>query len=180
MNEIVGWSPGWRKSVHSLSGECVEVSEYSQRAIAVRDSKNMSGLNLIIATNAWREFVGRVKCELLLCNSSTRCRRNGVPTGPTASPTMRPRQAAGTAWCRPSATSRRSGRFPSPELRKRVNSPPKLRCPDQASRRYRYSFPPGLTAAAAGVILPGCRRRRGRAGFAAARPCRTRRRRWLR
>lgn len=49
----------WRKSSYSgqTGGDCIECAEGSQSKVHVRDSKNLSGPQLIFETNAWRHFV---------------------------------------------------------------------------------------------------------------------------
>ncbi|WP_436493098.1 DUF397 domain-containing protein [Actinokineospora sp. HUAS TT18] len=49
---------GWRKSSHSTNpqGDCVEVL-LTDRAVAVRDSKNADGPFLAVAAPAWAAFV---------------------------------------------------------------------------------------------------------------------------
>jgi len=53
----------WRKS--SLSGpnggQCVEVATDLPGAVAVRDSKNPHGPNLLFTPGEWRAFVGGIK-----------------------------------------------------------------------------------------------------------------------
>ncbi|MGJ6960501.1 DUF397 domain-containing protein [Streptosporangium sp. G11] len=53
----------WRKS--SLSGDngaqCVEVAVNLPGAIAVRDSKDPDGANLLFTSAGWRAFVGGIK-----------------------------------------------------------------------------------------------------------------------
>ncbi|MEU3166858.1 DUF397 domain-containing protein [Streptosporangium sp. NPDC006930] len=53
----------WRKS--SLSGpnggQCVEVAANLPGAVAVRDSKDPHGPNLLFTPGEWRAFVGGIK-----------------------------------------------------------------------------------------------------------------------
>ena len=52
----------WHKSSHSsASGQCVEVAPVAG-TIAVRDSKNPAGPELIFTRPAWVAFVEGVKC----------------------------------------------------------------------------------------------------------------------
>jgi uncharacterized protein DUF397 len=52
----------WHKSSHSsANGQCVEVAPVSG-TIAVRDSKNPAGPELIFTRQAWVAFVEGVKC----------------------------------------------------------------------------------------------------------------------
>jgi Domain of unknown function (DUF397) len=53
----------WRKSTHSVTGECVEVGEHILRIVAVRDNKDTAGSHLFFTKKEWREFVGRVKAS---------------------------------------------------------------------------------------------------------------------
>ena len=53
---------GWRKSSYSGGdGDCVEVAHDLPAAVAVRDSKNPSGLRLVLAPEEWRRFTVRVR-----------------------------------------------------------------------------------------------------------------------
>jgi hypothetical protein len=55
----------WRKSTHSsTSGQCVEVAHLPE-AIAVRDSKDPTGPELIFTHEAWAAFVQRAKDDWL-------------------------------------------------------------------------------------------------------------------
>ncbi|MEU7955479.1 DUF397 domain-containing protein [Micromonospora chalcea] len=49
----------WRKSSRSCQGNCVEVSLASP-LVAVRDSKDPNGPELLISREAWRRFLRRV------------------------------------------------------------------------------------------------------------------------
>jgi hypothetical protein len=52
----------WHKSSHSsANGQCVEVAPVAG-TIAVRDSKNPAGPELIFTRRAWVAFVEGVKC----------------------------------------------------------------------------------------------------------------------
>jgi hypothetical protein len=50
----------WRKSTRSVSGDCVEVAR-TPSAVAVRDSKDPSGLVLWFSPDTWRTFIGAVR-----------------------------------------------------------------------------------------------------------------------
>jgi hypothetical protein len=49
----------WRKSSFSGSngGNCVEIAQFPDTAVAVRDSKNPDGPRLVLAPDVWRTFV---------------------------------------------------------------------------------------------------------------------------
>ena len=53
----------WRKSSYSSNGggTCVEVAEFPDTVIAVRDSKDPEGPKLVFAAGEWRSFVAGVK-----------------------------------------------------------------------------------------------------------------------
>jgi hypothetical protein len=52
----------WRKSsFSSAQGNCVEVSAAEEAAVAVRDSKDVSGPELGFTSQAWTVFVQAVK-----------------------------------------------------------------------------------------------------------------------
>jgi hypothetical protein len=53
----------WRKSSYSSNGggTCVEVAEFPDAVIAVRDSKDQDGPKLVFAVGEWRSFVTGVK-----------------------------------------------------------------------------------------------------------------------
>lgn len=55
----------WRKSSYSSNGggTCVEVAEFPDTVIAVRDSKDPEGPELVFAAGEWRSFVAGVKAE---------------------------------------------------------------------------------------------------------------------
>lgn len=59
---MIAIEPGttWRKSSYSAgNGACVEVGWTKPALVAVRDSKNNSGPNLIFTSSTWREFLAR-------------------------------------------------------------------------------------------------------------------------
>ena len=52
----------WRKSSYSSAqGNCVEVCLSEPGAVAVRDSKDQAGLELVVGDRAWSAFVLAVK-----------------------------------------------------------------------------------------------------------------------
>lgn len=52
----------WRKSSYSSAqGNCVEVCTDDHSAVAVRDSKNVPGPDLVVSGQAWSEFVQGIK-----------------------------------------------------------------------------------------------------------------------
>ncbi|MFC4586852.1 DUF397 domain-containing protein [Sphaerisporangium corydalis] len=53
----------WYKSSYSggNGGSCVEVAGLAEGRIAVRDSKNLAGPILAVASVQWRTFIGGVK-----------------------------------------------------------------------------------------------------------------------
>lgn len=53
----------WRKSTRSsdTGGQCVEVTTNLPGAVAIRDSKNPNGPELVFTAGEWREFVAAVK-----------------------------------------------------------------------------------------------------------------------
>jgi hypothetical protein len=52
----------WRKSSYSgQTGDCVEVADTLQGVMAVRDSKDPDGPELVIAPFAWRALASRIK-----------------------------------------------------------------------------------------------------------------------
>jgi hypothetical protein len=55
----------WRKSSHSNGGEaaCVEVADNLPGIVAVRDSKDPHGPELIFTSAAWRTFTHAVRTE---------------------------------------------------------------------------------------------------------------------
>ena len=56
-------SADWRKSSRSgdNGGACVEVARNLPRIVAVRDSKNPDAPVLIVSTDAWAQFVTRLR-----------------------------------------------------------------------------------------------------------------------
>ena len=52
----------WRKSSRSsdTGGQCVEVADLAV-AVAVRDSKDPDGPNIVLEANAWRSIACRIK-----------------------------------------------------------------------------------------------------------------------
>jgi hypothetical protein len=53
----------WRKSSYSGSsgGNCVEVAQFPASAIAMRDSKDPDGPQLVFTPDEWQAFVAGVK-----------------------------------------------------------------------------------------------------------------------
>ena len=52
----------WHKSSYSgQSGNCVEVARNLPGLVAVRDSKEADGVQLVVAPEAWRVFVRNVR-----------------------------------------------------------------------------------------------------------------------
>lgn len=53
----------WRKSSRSGSdgGSCVEVATNLDAMVGVRDSKDPGGPVVVVSSDAWRAFVGRMK-----------------------------------------------------------------------------------------------------------------------
>lgn len=62
MNERKPTSQVWRKSSYSgASGGCVEIAKISLNSIAVRDSKDMSGPQLLFSSTEWKRFTFRIR-----------------------------------------------------------------------------------------------------------------------
>ena len=59
MTEIDLSRAEWRKS--SQSGNCVEVARNLPRLVAVHDSKQPDGVNLVVSQQAWRVFFRGVR-----------------------------------------------------------------------------------------------------------------------
>jgi hypothetical protein len=53
----------WRKSSYSgaSGGDCVEIAQFPDTAVAVRDSKDPDGPRLVLAPDVWHAFVTGVK-----------------------------------------------------------------------------------------------------------------------
>jgi hypothetical protein len=53
----------WRKSSYSGNGggNCVEVAQFPDPAVAVRDSKNPDGHMLVFTPDEWRAFIAGVR-----------------------------------------------------------------------------------------------------------------------
>jgi len=52
----------WRKSSYSSqSGNCVEVARNLSRLVAIRDSKEPGGARLVVSSEVWRVFMGKVR-----------------------------------------------------------------------------------------------------------------------
>jgi hypothetical protein len=52
---------GWQKSSYSgQSGNCVEVARNLVGLVAVRDSNNPDGVELVVSRDAWRVFIKSV------------------------------------------------------------------------------------------------------------------------
>jgi hypothetical protein len=53
----------WRKSSYSgaSGGNCVEVAQFPDPAVAVRDSKDPEGPRLVLTRDSWQAFVTDVK-----------------------------------------------------------------------------------------------------------------------
>jgi hypothetical protein len=70
----------WRKSSYSTSngGGCVEVARFPASAIAVRDSKDPDGPQLVFAMDEWRAFVAGLKAGQFDLSLSLRA-RGAVP-----------------------------------------------------------------------------------------------------
>ena len=62
INDLDSSRATWRTSTYSGNGgNCVEVANNLPAAIAVRDSKNPSGPQLILAPEEWRRFTAGVR-----------------------------------------------------------------------------------------------------------------------
>jgi hypothetical protein len=62
VQELATRNLSFRKSSYSnAQGECVEVSPYSPRQVAVRDSKDAGGSWLFFTVDGWQEFVSQVR-----------------------------------------------------------------------------------------------------------------------
>jgi len=61
VNKLAKPIVGWRKSTHSISGECVEVRGGTRKNVVVRDNKDAAGPQLDFSSNEWREFVCHLK-----------------------------------------------------------------------------------------------------------------------
>jgi hypothetical protein len=61
--QCVEVAAAWRKSSYSggNGGDCVEVADNMPRIVAVRDSKNPSGPELVFSRAAWETFTDGVK-----------------------------------------------------------------------------------------------------------------------
>jgi hypothetical protein len=53
----------WRKSTYSggNGGDCVEVGGGTERAVTVRDTKDLAGAVLTFGPDAWRRFAATIK-----------------------------------------------------------------------------------------------------------------------
>lgn len=53
----------WRKSSRSSDngGQCVEVAANLPRVVAIRDSKDPNGPNLLLTPTEWRTFIHGIK-----------------------------------------------------------------------------------------------------------------------
>lgn len=67
----------WRKCSYSGSGggNCVEVAQVPDPAVALRDSKNPDGPQLVFTPDEWRAFVAGVKAGEFDLSLSSRARR---------------------------------------------------------------------------------------------------------
>jgi Domain of unknown function (DUF397) len=62
MTEIDLSRAEWRKSSHSSQdGNCVEVARNLPGLVAVHDSKQPDGVNLVVSQQAWRVFLRGVR-----------------------------------------------------------------------------------------------------------------------
>ena len=56
----------WRKSSHSAAnGDCVEVGQFVNGYIGVRDSKNAAEVSLGCTPAGWRTLIGEIKQDRL-------------------------------------------------------------------------------------------------------------------
>ncbi|WP_079063910.1 DUF397 domain-containing protein [Streptomyces sp. NRRL F-4489] len=52
----------WRKSSYSdTGGDCVELTQLAPGATAIRDSKNVTGPQVIVTARAWASFIAALK-----------------------------------------------------------------------------------------------------------------------
>jgi hypothetical protein len=65
VSDIAKMRISFRKSTHSVTGECIEAGSQSSRLMAVRDSKDAGGPQISISSADWRGFVSRIKAGRL-------------------------------------------------------------------------------------------------------------------
>lgn len=54
--------PAWRTSTYTgANGNCVEVAQFPDAAIGVRDSKDPDGPKLLFSSGEWRAFTAGIK-----------------------------------------------------------------------------------------------------------------------